>query len=138
MLRFVRLVKRFQDPTCVCLLFLIVLPIIVIISQYSNVSYELTPTPPSNLSSYDQFCWRVTRQISLEHSFHISHNLTSHNESIPYSYNHWQSSLIMPRRLTPCDHALFIHLLSILIKHVFDKHNIPYMMMAGTLLGSYF
>jgi hypothetical protein len=138
MLRLVRLVKRFQGLTRVCLLLLIALPIIVIISQYTNVSYELRPSPPPNLSQYDQFCWRVTRQISLERSFHISHHLTSRNESIPYSYNHWQSSSIMPRRLTPCDHALFIHLLSILTKYIFDKHNISYMMMAGTLLGSYF
>jgi len=138
MLRFTRYVKRFPNLTIVYSFFLIIFLIIVIFSQDTRISYELSPTPPSNLNQYEQFCWLVTRQSLLERSFPISQHLTSLNKSIPYSYNHWKSSSIMPRSLTSCEHALFIHLLSILIKHVFDKHNIPYMMMAGTLLGSYF
>jgi len=137
MVGFARYTKRSQSLTFVCLLFLIILLIIVIIPQHNYVSYELSPTPPSDLNQYDQFCWIVTRQSLLERSFRISQYLTSRNEPIPYSYNHWRSSSIMPRSLTSCEHALFIELLSVLVKHVFDKYKIPYMMMAGTLIGSY-
>jgi hypothetical protein len=138
MLRFARFVKRSPSRTLVFLLFLIILLIIIISLQHTYVSYELSPIPPSNLTQYDQFCWRVAHQSLPERLFRISQHLTSRNETIPYSYNHWNSSSIMPRPLTTCEHALFIHLLSVLVKNVFDKYNITYMMMAGTLLGSYF
>jgi len=137
MIHIARYVKRPQSLTLVCLLFLIILLIIIIFSQRTYVFYELSPTPPSDLNQYDQFCWLVTRQNLLERSFRISQYLTSRNEPIPYSYNSWRSSSIMPRALTSCEHALFIELLSVLVKHVFDKYKIPYMMMAGTLIGSY-
>jgi len=137
MLRIAWYVKRAQSLTLVCLLFLIILLIIIIFSQHTYVSYELSPTPASDLNQYDQFCWLVTRQSLLERSFRISRYLTSRNEPIPYSYNIWRSSSIMPRALTSCEHALFIKLLSVLVKHVFDKYKIPYMMMAGNLIGSY-
>jgi hypothetical protein len=133
-----RLVKKSQNITRVCLIFLIIFLIVLIIAQHAFVSYELLPTPSSNLLQYDEFCWHVSRQMLFERSFDNSQHVTSRNESIPYSYNHWHSSLVLPRPLTSCDHALFIHLLSVLIKNVFEKYNISYMIMAGTLIGSYF
>ena len=121
------------------MLILVIVLLITVMNKKTNcVSSEGNLTPPSNLSEYDQFCWNVSYQMLSSRPFHNSETATPDNETIPYSYNDWKSTVMMPRAFTPCEHAIAIHLLSILKKEVFEKHNIAYMMMAGTLIGSYF
>lgn len=55
---------------------------------------------------------------------------------LPYRYSLWQSSSILPRRLTPCEHLLAMHLL-IIIERICRKNRIEFMMSDGTLLGSW-
>lgn len=57
-------------------------------------------------------------------------------KQIPYYYFNWRSSPDLARRVTPCEHQIFTELLSIL-DHFFRRHDIPYMMMDGTLLGKH-
>ncbi|CAF3372126.1 unnamed protein product [Rotaria sp. Silwood1] len=75
--------------------------------------------------------------INVERTSKTSIRIHPENGSIPYSYSQWRSSSLMPRAITPCEHAIYMHLLSILIENVFNKYNISYTMMAATLLGSY-
>lgn len=88
-----------------------------------------------NESRYERFCLQLNRSIALEQPFSFTLELNSSNDTIPYFYSRWQSTAIMPRLMSPCDHAIHMRLLSLLINHVFQKHNIQYMMMAATLLG---
>ncbi|CAF3344301.1 unnamed protein product [Rotaria socialis] len=55
---------------------------------------------------------------------------------IPYLYSTWRSSPDLSRRLNPCDHQLYIELIRI-FDHFLRRHQISYMIMDGTLLGSY-
>ena len=137
MAQFHRFVRR-KNNLIFMLVLLIVLSIIVMIKKNTYVSSKGTLVPPSNLSEHEKFCWYVSYQMLSSRPSHNSEPLTSDNETIPYSYNDWKSTVMMPRAFTPCEHAIAIHLLSILKKEVFEKHNIAYMMMAGTLIGSYF
>lgn len=98
-------------------------------------SYGEVYLAPLNESQYNRFCLQVKRSISLEKPSIISSELRPSNETIPYSYSRWQSITILPRLISPCEHAIFMHLLSLLVKHVFKKYNIQYMMMSATLLG---
>ena len=55
---------------------------------------------------------------------------------LPYHYSRWKSSPLLPRRITPCEHYLTMHLLMI-IHRVCIKHNLTFAMSDGTLLGSW-
>ena len=89
-----------------------------------------------NQSAYEKFCSEMNRRIANEHFSNDTIQLYI-NESIPYWYSRWQSTSIMPRLLTPCEHGMYMHMLSLLIERVFSKYNIAYMMKAATLLGNY-
>ncbi|CAF0976468.1 unnamed protein product [Rotaria sordida] len=98
------------------------------------------------------FCFKIQQYIDNEKKDKLSNLLFKRNISIispnlnkytkqqsreiSYYYSNWRSSPDLPRRLTPCDHQLYIELLRIL-DHFFRRHSISYMMIDGTLLGSY-
>lgn len=109
------------------------------IKQHRRASYIYTlPTSlPKNQSRYDEYCMNLNRSILLERPFTFTLDLSPSNSGIPFFYSSWKSTNLMPRLISPCDHALTMYLLSLLINHVFHKYRIEYMMMAGTLLGSY-
>lgn len=77
----------------------------------------------------------VDRRIAREEVPTKTMQLRPGRDPIPYAYSQWRSTPLMPRLLTTCEHAIYIQLLNILVKYVFEKYNIPYMMMAATLLG---
>jgi len=54
---------------------------------------------------------------------------------LPYYYSEWNSSSVLPRRITPCEHSLIMRLLMI-IERICRKHQITFMLGDGTLLGS--
>jgi hypothetical protein len=54
---------------------------------------------------------------------------------LPYRYSQWQSSPLLPRGFTPCEHNLAMRLLMI-IERLCRTHQITFMMSDGTLLGS--
>ena len=54
---------------------------------------------------------------------------------LPYRYSQWQSSPLLPRRLTPCEHNLAMRLLMI-IDRICRTQQITFMIYEGTLLGS--
>ncbi|CAF0777578.1 unnamed protein product [Didymodactylos carnosus] len=56
--------------------------------------------------------------------------------SIPYDYTLWQTSYNLPRSVTPCEHSIMMKLL-LLFDKLCRKYKIQYMMIDGTLLGSY-
>ena len=90
-----------------------------------------------NVTSYRQFCRQLDRRIEQEVPSGETLRLQPGYQSISYAYSEWQSTSLMPRVLTACEHAIYMRLLSILVQQVFEKYNIPYMMMAATLLGSF-
>jgi hypothetical protein len=53
---------------------------------------------------------------------------------IPYDYDTWQSSPIMPRLVTKCEHNLMMQLLK-RFDQLAKKYSLEYMMIDGTLLG---
>ena len=55
---------------------------------------------------------------------------------LPYRYSQWKSSSFLPRRLTPCEHTLVMRLLMI-IERICRKYDITFMLIYGSLLGSY-
>ncbi|CAF4898131.1 unnamed protein product [Rotaria sp. Silwood1] len=55
---------------------------------------------------------------------------------LPYRYSQWKSSNVLSRRLTSCEHTLVMRLLMI-IERICRKNNITYMLIYGSLLGSY-
>lgn len=91
----------------------------------------------TNEIRYKQFCQAVEERIINEKLHNTSIEINPTDNSIPYSYIFWRSSPLLPRLITQCEHAIYMNMLSLLIEHVFKKHNIPYMMMAASLLGSY-
>lgn len=109
--------------------------ILSLLYQQSITSDARTTFIISNVTSYRQFCRELTRRIEREVPPTKTSRLRPGLKSIPYAYSEWQSTPLMPRVLTPCEHAVYMRLLSILVERVFKKYNIPYMMMAATLLG---
>ncbi len=112
-------------------------PLLIIVYQQYSVPYQYAYSNPSNDTRYEQYCRQVDQRINTEQISTNSIQLDPRKESIPYSYSQWHSTSLMPRLLTPCEHAIYMNLLSILIEHVFKKYKIEYMMMAATLLGKY-
>ena len=51
-------------------------------------------------------------------------------------YSQWQSSSILPRSLSRCEHSLLMNLLRVL-DQICRKHQIVYFIIGGTLLGSW-
>lgn len=95
----------------------------------------------------DVFCSKVHQRIKNEKQRNLlfQHNtqitppnfdehIRQQSKDISYYYSDWRSLPDLPRRLTPCDHQIYMELLSIL-DHFFRRHHISYMMMDGTLLG---
>lgn len=94
----------------------------------------------------ETFCDNVQRQVENE-EFHpvksysrIKPNVSDVNRrqsrEIPYFYSQWRSHPVLKRRLIPCDHQLFMNLLS-LIDQLCRLNSIDFFMSDGTLLGSY-
>jgi hypothetical protein len=110
--------------------------LVLIRRSFSN-EFPLIPSHHSKWTRYEQFCQQVNQRIALEEPMNEPITYLSQQRTIPYGYSQWKSTSIMPRMLTPCEHAIFLHLLSVLIEHVFKKHNISYMMIAATLLGKF-
>lgn len=62
-------------------------------------------------------------------------NKTSFERNIiPYDYDTWQSTAIMPRLVTKCEHNLMMQLLK-RFDQLSKKYSLEYMMIDGTLLG---
>lgn len=55
---------------------------------------------------------------------------------LAYRYSQWKSSSLLPRRITPCEHYLMMHLLMI-IDRICRENNLTFAMSDGTLLGSW-
>ncbi|CAF2672730.1 unnamed protein product [Rotaria sp. Silwood2] len=55
---------------------------------------------------------------------------------LPYRYSQWKSSPSLARLFTPCEHNLAMRLLMI-IERICRKDNITFMLIYGSLLGSY-
>ena len=111
--------------------------------SFLSLSYQLfsnscpcknTHSIPSNITRYERYCKQIDQRIHTERISTVPVQL-DFRKAIPYYYSQWRSTSLMPRVLTPCEHAIYMDLLSILIERVFKKHNIQYMMMAATLLG---
>ena len=115
----------------------LVFPFLILIYHQPNVAYDNVLPNSSKKGRYEQYCDQFYRRISAEQISDIPLKIDSTIENIPYSYSRWRSTPLLPRPITKCEHAIYMDLLSILVKHVFEKYNIPYMMMAGTLLGKY-
>lgn len=109
------------------------------VKQHRRTSYIYAPSTSwlNNESRYDKYCMNLNRSIALERPPSFTPELIPSNSGIPYYYSYWKSTTVMPRLISPCDHALTMYLLSLLVNHVFNKYHIQYMMMAGTLLGMY-
>src|SRR5579871_2774254 len=103
-------------------------PLLLITYQYSVPYEHVLPNSP-NGSRYERYCRQVYQRINTEKILNYSVKLRPGKGSIPYSYTPWSSTPILPRLLTQCEHAIYMDLLSILIENVFEKYNIPYMMM---------
>jgi hypothetical protein len=102
---------------------------------FSSPSSKQSCPVPINETHYERFCRQIDQQIHSQRPLNDALELNSINESIPYAYSRWKSSPILPRFLTPCEHAIYMHLLALLVERIFRKHKIQYMMKAATLLG---
>lgn len=56
---------------------------------------------------------------------------------IPYDYDTWRSTSIMPRMVSKCEHKLMMELLK-RFDQLTKKYSLEYMMIDGTLLGKHF
>ena len=63
--------------------------------------------------------------------------ITFNENVIPYDYNTWQSTSIMPRMVSKCEHQLMMELLK-RFDQLTKKYSLEYMMIDGTLLGRVF
>jgi hypothetical protein len=148
-----RIARRRKRGLCAWLLvFLIILFVFVstfifiVWTVCQKVSFyehqqDLTFIPPVLPKSRQllEFCDEFTRRIALEQQNqlrNISIRLTP-SRPIPYSYSQWRSSPTLTRALTPCEHAITMHLITLIV-NLFHNHNISYTMMAATLLGNIF
>ena len=64
------------------------------------------------------------------------HELSDNQNPIPYDYDLWQSSPLMPRLVSRCEYKLMIELLK-RFDQLARKYSLEYMMSDGTLLGSW-
>jgi hypothetical protein len=106
--------------------------------QHQQDSVFIPPVVPKSTQLLE-FCAEFTRRTDSEQQNqlkNISIGLTP-SRPIPYSYSQWRSSPALARALTPCEHAICMHLIKLIIT-LFHNHNISYTMMAATLLGNIF
>jgi hypothetical protein len=115
----------------------IYVPFSIILYQSNAVPHKQELSNLTDEYRYERYCRQIDQGIGVEQTSNISINIDPKYGYIPYSYSKWPSTPLLPRRLGRCEHAMYMNLLSTLIEHVFKKHNISYMMMAGTLLGKY-
>ncbi|CAF3596505.1 unnamed protein product [Rotaria socialis] len=137
MIRFIRTIQSNQALIIIIITLFVLSPFLNIFYQPYSVSSEIVPLSPSNYTRYDRFCHEVAQRIKSEIPSNNIIHLDPNMGPIPYYYSQWRSNALMPRGLTQCEHAVYMHLLFVLIEKVFKKYNIKYMMMAATLLGSY-
>jgi hypothetical protein len=135
MVRFVPVVRLYQYRFCLIITLFVYFPFLTFLYHQYFIPYEYVNSSPSKYTRYERYCRQVDQRIKIEQRSNILIEVDPRNESIPYLYSEWRSTSLLPRLLTPCEHAIHMDLLSILIKHIFKKHNIQYMMMAATLLG---
>jgi len=136
MIRSVPIVRLYQYLLFLIITLFISIPLLIISYKEYSIPYEHVPSILSNETQYQRYCRQLDQRIHNEQIPTIPIQLDP-RESIPYSYSQWRSTSLLPRLITPCEHAVYMDLLSILIERVFKKHNIQYMMMAATLLGKY-
>jgi len=159
---YIRLRAQFRLFFIVLNLFIflfIIVPILIGTGQYfkcpSCQPFNLTSNPMSffnitnntedeqtSLDDYAIWCLDMAHRLDNEQRLPQSPilrapsiNSTKLNR-LPYRYSDWKSSPILPRRVTPCEHSLMMRLLMI-IERMCRKHKIPFMLYAGTLLGSW-
>lgn len=130
-----RQIKRYLYVLFICSL--VICPSLFTIYRRKVDSDEYVFVKTDDDNRYKQYCRQIEQRIINEKQNTGPIKLDPTSDSIPYSYSRWKSSPILPRPVTQCEHAILMDLLSILVKNVFQKHNISYMMMAATLLGSY-
>ena len=149
--------------TFVILFVLVVFIFVVIVSlqscQYSKFSYSFLRTISStskssykslsntedeklSLDQYSIWCLDMVHRLDYEHFLPESPLLqvppvdSTRLHRLPYRYSQWKSSSFLPRRLTPCEHTLVMRLLMI-IERICRKYDITFMLIYGSLLGSY-
>ncbi len=139
MIRFIPVIRLHQYLLHSIIASFLFISLLIISHRRYSPSYECVQVSaiPPNETRYQRFCHEVNQRIRNEKNSTTPFQLVS-TKSIPYSYSQWRSTPLLPRPITECEHAIFMDLLSILVEHVFKKHNIQYMMMAATLLGKYF
>jgi hypothetical protein len=137
MIRFVHIVRLNRYLYFIIVTVCVFFPISIILHQPYSVPHNHELLNLTNEYRYERYCRQIDQRIRVEQTSNIPINIDHTYGYIPYSYSKWRSTPLMPRRLTRCEHAIYMNLLSILIERVFKKHNISYMMMAGTLLGKY-
>lgn len=137
MIRSVRFKRLSQYRSVIILSCLALCSFFTFISKQPTATNESPPSIPPNETRYERFCRVLHERIENENLSATPIHIGPQNGPIPYSYSQWRASPLMPRALTPCEHALYMHLVSILVEKIFTKHHIPYMMMAATLLGKY-
>ena len=137
MLRYVPIQRLKQHLVLIIVTLFVIFPFRTIIYHQQHMIYKhVTPTF-SNKTRYERYCDEFYRHIRAEQISDTLIKIDSTIENIPYSYSRWRSTPLLPRPLTQCEHTIYMDLLSILVKQVFKKYNIPYMMIAATLLGKY-
>ena len=137
MIRFGSIQRLKQHLFVIFVTLFVIFPIRTIIYHQHYVMYDDVLPNSSNKTRYERYCDQVDRGISAEQISNSSIQLDPVGKNIPYSYSRWRSTPLLPRPITQCEHAIYMDLLSILVKHVFKKYSIPYMMVGGTLVGKY-
>ena len=136
MLRFISILHLRQYLFLLFLTLLFIFPLLLFVHhQHSFHPSSRIELNIRNMTRYEQFCWQLDLKIAHERASDAPVHLNSREQPIPYAYSRWRSTSLLPRLLTPCEHAIYMHLLAVLVENVFQKYGIPYMMMAATLLG---
>ena len=128
------------------------------ISKLSTTDYTIeqnstttkSSAPLLSLSSEDVYanrfnCYEQTNRQRLHRKKTKKHSLTTielnqpnkitfERNKIPYEYDTWKSSPIMPRLVSKCEHNLMMQLLN-RFDQLTKKYSLEYMMTDGTLLG---
>lgn len=137
MFRFFPTVRFYQYLFVLIITLFLFIPLLTIYYKANSIAYEHIPSILSNETRYQRYCRQIDQRI-LNTQIQTTPIQLDPRQPIPYSYSQWRSTPLLPRLITQCEHAIFMDLLSILVEHVFKKHNIQYMMMAATLIGKYF
>ncbi|CAF1348317.1 unnamed protein product [Adineta ricciae] len=115
-----------------------------------NIELNLTTTtlfPLLVLNSKDVHFNRFDCHEQIEHNKNLTvlskpsilyqpNDTLSRQNAIPYDYRLWQSALSMPRMVTKCEHRIMMQLLK-RFDQLTRKYSLEYMIIDGTLLGSW-